>query len=295
MNFTIGIPTYNRAHLLPRAIDSVLEQQLPVDLVVLDDQSTDDTAAVARGYSRSVRYFAQERNSGLNAVRNRILNEAVNPWVFFLDDDDRLLPGSLQRMACAVASLPAGACHPVQFFCASNAFVPKDFLMLEAAGLMTGTVRGDLLPLINKERFHAGGFSYPEEIGGEGLLWLRVAQRNPIPTWNICVTEVGSDAPIRITSVEYQLRHARQFAELQDRYLAEFAELARRSAPWMEARRRLGSGLYWRLAGEPAHARSRMRQRWACNYWLPAAAVYALTWLPVSMGRMALRGYRRYA
>jgi len=293
--FTIGIPTYNRANLLPRAIDSVLAQQLPVDLVVLDDGSTDQTASVARRYAKSVRYFVQERNAGLNAARNRILKEALHPWVFFLDDDDLLRPGSLDRMASAIASLPAGACHPVQFFSASNAQVPREFLMLEAAGLMAGTTRGDLLPVIHKERFRECGFSYPEEIGGEGLLWLRVAQRSPIPTWNICVTEVGCDAAIRITSVEFQLRHARQFAELQDRYLAEFADLARRCAPWMESRRRLGSGLYWLLAGEPAQARSRIRQRWDRQYWLPAAALYALTWLPRSCARLALRGYRKIA
>jgi glycosyltransferase involved in cell wall biosynthesis len=292
VKFTVGIPTYNRERLLPRAIDSVLAERLPVDLVVLDDGSTDCTASVARRYSRSVRYLVQERNSGLNAARNRILKEALHPWVFFLDDDDLLRPGSLERMASALASLPAGACHPVQFFRASNALVPSDFLMLEAAGLMAGTARGDLLPLIHKERFHAGGFSYPEEIGGEGLLWLRVAQRHPIPTWNICVTEVGSDAPIRVTSVDFQLRHARQFAELQDRYLAEFTDLARRCAPWMEYRRRLGSGLYWLLAGEPARARSRIRKHWGWRYWLPAAAVYVLTWLPLSLSRLALRAYR---
>lgn len=292
---TIGIPTYNRSHLLPKAIDSVLAQQLPVDLVVLDDGSTDDTASVARRYSQRVRYIAQERNSGLNAARNRILKEALHPWVFFLDDDDLLRSGSLERMASAVASLPAGACHPVHFFSASNAFVPCDFLMLEAAALVAGTTRGDLLPLIHKERFHQGGFSYPEEVGGEGLLWLRVAQRNPIPTWSICVTEVGSDAPIRITSVEYQLRHARQFAELQDRYLGEFTDLVRRCAPWMEYRRRLGSALYWLLAGEPVQARSRIRRHWDYHYLLPAAAVYALTWLPLSLARLALRGYREIA
>lgn len=295
MKFTIGIPTYNRAHLLPRAIDSVLAQQVPVDLVVLDDGSTDHTASVARRYSQTVRYLAQERNSGLNAARNRILKEALHPWVFFLDDDDLLRPGSLERMAGAVGSQPAGACHPVQFFCASNAFVPCDFLMLEAAGLMAGTTKGDLVPLIHKERFHDAGFSYPEEMGGEAFLWLRVAQRSPVPVWNICVTEVGADAPIRITSVSFQLRHARQFAELQDRYLAEFADLVGRCAPWMEHRRRLGSGLYWLLAGERARARLRIRRRWARPYWLPAAAVYGLTWLPLPLARMALRSYRGYA
>ena len=91
---SIVIPTYNRARLLSRAIDSVLRQIHKYDeIVVVDDGSTDDTAAVI-GQFRQVRYVKKE-HGGAGPARNLGIAESHNPLIAFLDSDDEWLPAKL--------------------------------------------------------------------------------------------------------------------------------------------------------------------------------------------------------
>jgi glycosyltransferase involved in cell wall biosynthesis len=100
------IPTYNRASLVPRAINSVLAQTLPVDeVVVVDDGSVDNTREVVERYGPPVRYLYQ-RNQGLSAARNAGVRQATSTWVAFLDDDDEWLPDKTERQTAALRAAP---------------------------------------------------------------------------------------------------------------------------------------------------------------------------------------------
>lgn len=96
---SVVVPTYGRADLLPRAVDSVLAQTVDdLEVVVVDDASTDDTAAVVAGYDDDrVRYFAHETNRGGSAARNTGIERARGEYVAFLDDDDEWRPTKLER------------------------------------------------------------------------------------------------------------------------------------------------------------------------------------------------------
>jgi glycosyltransferase involved in cell wall biosynthesis len=100
---TVGvvITTFNHAHFLADAISSVLAQTRPPDeIVVVDDGSTDDPAAVIAQFPR-VRLIRQT-NRGLAAARNTGLRNCATSHVAFLDADDRLLPIALEAgLACA--------------------------------------------------------------------------------------------------------------------------------------------------------------------------------------------------
>lgn len=86
------IPTYNRAHLVCRAIDSVLPQlEAGDELIVVDDGSTDNTAEVIAKYGDRIKYVRM-KNGGCGAARNRGVQEATNPLVTFLDSDDEWMP-----------------------------------------------------------------------------------------------------------------------------------------------------------------------------------------------------------
>lgn len=91
------IPAFNYASFLPFAIDSVLAQNYsPLEVVIVDDGSTDATREVAGRYASEprVRYVWQE-NAGLSAARNTGIREARFPFVGFLDADDCWAPGFL--------------------------------------------------------------------------------------------------------------------------------------------------------------------------------------------------------
>ncbi len=90
------IPTYNRAYVLREAIESALGQAGPnVEVIVVDDGSTDDTAALAREYGDVITYLFQP-NCGAAAARNLGVKAARGDYVAFLDSDDVWLPGKLK-------------------------------------------------------------------------------------------------------------------------------------------------------------------------------------------------------
>jgi len=107
------IPTYNRAPILGRAIESVLKQTCPPDeVIVIDDGSKDDSAAVAATFGSRIRYIRQE-NAGASEARNRGVRLAVNEWIAFLDSDDIWVETHLERMSAAISATNGQA--PVYF------------------------------------------------------------------------------------------------------------------------------------------------------------------------------------
>lgn len=95
-SFSVIIPAFNAAATLSRAIDSVLAQQgVSAEILVIDDASSDETAAVAARYGNSLRYLRQPRNQGVAAARNRGAAEACGEWLAFLDADDYFHPARL--------------------------------------------------------------------------------------------------------------------------------------------------------------------------------------------------------
>jgi glycosyltransferase involved in cell wall biosynthesis len=91
---SVVIPCYNQAHYLGEAISSALDQNYQnIEVIVVDDGSTDGTAEVAGRYSQ-VKCIRQA-NRGLAAARNRGLEASRGEYVVFLDADDRLAPGAI--------------------------------------------------------------------------------------------------------------------------------------------------------------------------------------------------------
>ncbi len=109
---SVVIPSYNRAYCLPRAVDSVLGQTYPhVEVIIVDDGSTDDTAAVVSaryGGDPRVRYHRQD-NTGISGARNAGLARVTGEYVALLDSDDEWLPWKLElQVACMRAHPEVG-------------------------------------------------------------------------------------------------------------------------------------------------------------------------------------------
>lgn len=106
---SIITPAYNMARFLPAAIDSALSQDYEdKEIVVLDDGSQDDTAAVVRAYGDKVRYHWQP-NEGVANSYNRLMRLAQGEYVHVLDADDVLMPGTISANVAMLDKYPSAA------------------------------------------------------------------------------------------------------------------------------------------------------------------------------------------
>lgn len=103
---SVVIPAYNAAWCVARAIDSVLSQAWrDCEVIVVNDGSTDDTAAVLAGYRKHICVLTQ-KNAGLSAARNAGIAAARGEWIAFLDADDWWLPAKLAEQMALVGARP---------------------------------------------------------------------------------------------------------------------------------------------------------------------------------------------
>ena len=95
---SIIMPTYNRAHILPRAIESVLNQSYQnFELIIIDDGSSDDTYRVMKSYKdQRIRYIRYTENYGQSHARNVGINMAKGEYIAFLDSDNEWIPSHLE-------------------------------------------------------------------------------------------------------------------------------------------------------------------------------------------------------
>lgn len=103
---SVIIPTFNRAALLPDALASVQAQNYDaLQVIVVDDGSTDNSAEVLRSLDGKLEYIYQ-RNQGPAAARNTGLCHARGEWIAFLDSDDVWVAGRLHRQLALAAAYP---------------------------------------------------------------------------------------------------------------------------------------------------------------------------------------------
>ena len=96
---SVVIPVHNGAKTLPCALDSALCQRTDLEIIVIDDDSTDDLESIKARYSKDNRviFLKNEKNLGAAASRNRGVKEARGKYVAFLDSDDYWAEGKLEK------------------------------------------------------------------------------------------------------------------------------------------------------------------------------------------------------
>jgi glycosyltransferase involved in cell wall biosynthesis len=105
---SVIIPTFNRSAYLREAIESVLCQTHPtLELIVVDDGSTDDTGQIVQSYLQDPRVkYVYQANHGRSAARNHGASLARGDWLGFLDSDDRYLPSALEAHLKILSECP---------------------------------------------------------------------------------------------------------------------------------------------------------------------------------------------
>jgi glycosyltransferase involved in cell wall biosynthesis len=195
MNVSIIIPLYNKASHIARALNSVLAQNHPdFELIVVDDGSTDDSAAIVRRYSDPRIRLVTQSNAGVSAARNRGVQETSSDWLAFLDADDEWSPDFLETVLDLHQRFPdAAVCGTAYRQAKPNGEVRVSRFhgRLPTSGnggridFFAGSPGNSPLHsssvLIQKEALLAsGGFPVGVIYGEDHDTWLRLALRYPI-------------------------------------------------------------------------------------------------------------------
>jgi glycosyltransferase involved in cell wall biosynthesis len=184
---SVVIPTFDRAHLLPRALDSVFAQERPADeVIVVDDGSRDETATlVRRDYPRA--RLLRTPHRGVSAARNAGAAVARGSWLAFLDSDDAWLPEKLAAQEAALEAAPdAVLVHADEIWIRNGVRVnPR-----RRHAKRGGWIFQDCLPLcvispsaalVRRSTFDAvGAFDEGLPACEDYDLWLRITSRHPV-------------------------------------------------------------------------------------------------------------------
>lgn len=190
---SVVIPCYNQGHFLEEAVKSAASSAFRVEVIVVDDGSTDDTLAVAARCA-PLKCVRQD-NRGLAAARNRGLAAAAGDMVVFLDADDRLLPGGIDVGARALAANPG--CAMAYGRCVMMGPdgtvwpTPQQRRVLSghyAMLLRTNPIWMPAMAIFRRSALvHAGGFAEGFDASADYDLYLRIARAHPIHDHGVLV------------------------------------------------------------------------------------------------------------
>lgn len=179
---SVIIPAYDAAHFLGDAIESVLAQTYrDFEIIVVDDGSTDETAAITGRYGSTVRCIHQE-NAGVSAARNRGLALSRGQYIAFLDADDSWLPSKLEKQMAALEASPGSMlCHTATHIVFPD-FVSRSAILDDLPGpvlhnlLLWGNAVNLSTAVCDRSLFDlAGGFDPELSQCADWDLWIRFA------------------------------------------------------------------------------------------------------------------------
>lgn len=303
---SVIVPAYNAGRYLAETIGSVFRQTVPDwELVVVDDGSEDDTAAVARRFSDPRFRFISQANAGVSAARNRGMRDASAPLVVFLDSDDRLRPDALERFIAALDAAPdAVAAY-------GEAVIMDESGKVFGPGrkpLFAGRPEGDVLEALVQRNFvlvgaicarretveAAGGFQVGLKVSEDWVLWCRLAARGPFVYLGPGPVLEYRHAPASVTrSTAFDLRYSIECIEavFNDPIIREKL----RECDLAAIRRRRDAEMYAFLGAQQLRARHwrdarrsfaacLARRPWSPREWILEGCALA-HWLPGIVAR----------
>jgi glycosyltransferase involved in cell wall biosynthesis len=245
MTVSIIIPCYNGARFIRSTIESALAQtEPPLEAIVIDDGSKDDSASIAEGFGPPVRVMRQA-NQGESVARNRGIAEARGTHALFLDADDLLAPDALRHLTSAVHDRPEAVAVMASAWFTDD---PQNPIGFKAAPVVQdsffpGIIENNLAPVhswlapIDLLR-RAGGFHEPLCWFEDWDLWWRVGLLSPKL---VSIDYVGAlyrqHAASQLSTTKIADR-TRGHARLMDRMAAAFLD----DPPLID---RYGDQLFW--------------------------------------------------
>jgi glycosyltransferase involved in cell wall biosynthesis len=290
----IIIPTYNRADVIGEAIESALAQTLgDIEIVVVDDGSSDGTPEVVSGYAPRVRYIRQ-KNGGCASARNAGIRATTAPYLLCLDSDDILERDACEQLAQCLDDHPdAGLAYgdhdrlgelaePGRFF---------DEHLGESGMIASGVLRRFVLTAACSVMFRreclgkAGMFDESLRFAEDTDFWLRLCARYRA----VFVPRVISHVRIAATSKHRNPvtaeRNCADKVRIIERFVGQHPEVAAELSPGelsrLRARPYFDTGVWALRHGERRKARRLLGSSLArCKTYPQAYWYYLLTFLP---------------
>lgn len=184
---SVIIPTYNRCHLLPQAVKSAQQAGDDVEVIVVDNASTDNTQAVCQSLE-GIRYLRMACNGGPALARNAGIVASRAKYLAFLDDDDIRLPDSLPAQISELENNPEAALVYGQVFIGDAECQPTGKLYLKdipTGDVFLQLIVNNFIPMpsvvIRKCYLSEVGAFDASFTGVEDWdLWLRLAENHPL-------------------------------------------------------------------------------------------------------------------
>jgi glycosyltransferase involved in cell wall biosynthesis len=242
---SIIIPAYNAELTLARAIDSVLAQTYSaVELLVVNDGSSDGTRQICEEYGEKIRYIEQE-NKGVSAARNHGIREAKGEYIGFLDSDDWYLPAKLQEMIPLFEKYPevgAVTCafyekedHGDKRFPLLGQVFPEEKIdgvisLIKELSFQHRVVHTNTI-LIRKQVFNSvGAFDEQFHFGEDLELWIRIGGNNSVAFMDkaLCVynriseSSVCNQAPSHLHGLDFLYLNEQMKDKIEQKYFNDF-------------------------------------------------------------------------
>ena len=186
---SVIIPTYNRAHLIGKAIQSVLNQTYQdFEVIVVDDGSTDNTEEVIKEFQKKdkrIKYIKHEKNKGYPKALNTGIKAAKGEYIAFQDDDDEWLTEKLEKQMKVFENAPAkvGVVYTGFWRIENNKkiYIPYSWVKQKEGNIHKGLLKGNFIgtpaALVRKECFEKVGM-FDERLPclQDWELWIRISK-----------------------------------------------------------------------------------------------------------------------
>jgi len=280
---SVVIATYNRLPELRAVLASLLPQTKgqPVEVIIVDDRSTDNTwtwLQESLGSLPGVACLRMEKNGGPGPARNLGLSIARGRFFVPIDSDFLVTAGAIERILRAVR-VERGY-HLLYFPCLQS---PGLFRLDQLSGrcevtcesLLTGNL-GELVAVADLAYMRTSKLTYPAlRAGGEAVLWARILAGGPALFLDTPVALYRTDVPGRICTLTYQMEHPDDLAVVADQMVALFPSDARGLLKSARMRKSLAAGSYHLLAGNLRVGRRRLLAAAREGHWPAAVTLVA--------------------
>lgn len=285
--FTVIVRTYNRAHLLPRAIRSVLNQSYQnFELIIIDDCSNDNTEQVVGSFSDGrIIYHKNQSNLGF-LVRNIGFSLAQGKYYGYLDDDDELLPNALATATTWLNKLSSQGVKMVWFNMidaetkrfSGTGLRNEGYISFE--DLLCERIRGDYWQTLDMDLIR-NDMQFTHKYGEDRLLWLRLFRQSRayyVP--QILYRAYRQHGGTRVSgSSNYQLKHLSTWVLLQKVFLDEFGEKLNYLCPTIYKGKLAQLCFGQILNGDKVRGRKTLLQSLRLGFSLKLCALYLLSFI----------------